>query len=149
MALSSGSTSTTAPSSGDAVRVELPANEGYVHLLRLSAAALAARLEFSVEAIDDLRLAVTETAAMLLPCSVPGAQLNTEFIVGTQGMAVSMDTLAFEGAGLPDREAFAWLLLTTLTDHAEASLEGGTMRVELRVRQTAPRDVADQGTPHA
>ncbi|MGH3329123.1 MAG: anti-sigma regulatory factor [Streptomycetales bacterium] len=149
MALSTGSTPTTAPSIGDAVRVQLPASEGYLHLLRLSAAALAARLEFTVEAIDDLRLAVTETAAMLLPCSVSGAHLNTEFTVGPREMAVRMDTLAVDGAELPDREEFAWLLLTTLTDHAEASLEEGTMRVELRVRPAPARDSAHQGAPHA
>lgn len=52
--------------STDEVTVTFPATAGYLALCRLNVATLAGMNEFDVEALDDLRLAVTEAISWLL-----------------------------------------------------------------------------------
>ena len=46
------------------VELRLPADGAYVSVLRTLTAALAARLDFTIDDIEDLRIAVSEAAAM-------------------------------------------------------------------------------------
>src|SRR5437879_5048173 len=55
------------------VTLWVPARSGYVHLVRTVAAGLAAHLDLDVDAIEDLRLATTEAASLLLAV-LPGAR---------------------------------------------------------------------------
>ena len=72
---------------GEPARVTLsvPAQSAYVSVLRTTAAALAARLDFTVEDVEDLRIAVGEASALLLPladvgsATVPTLEANFEF----------------------------------------------------------------------
>ena len=51
----------------DAVEIRLPADSAYLSVLRTATAGLAARLDFTLDEIEDLRIAVDEACAMLLP----------------------------------------------------------------------------------
>ena len=51
----------------DVVRLRLPAVGAYLSVLRTATAGLAARLDFTLDEIEDLRIAVDEACAMLLP----------------------------------------------------------------------------------
>jgi len=64
---------------GDVVEVRVPADVLYVSTLRLAAAALAARCELTIDDIEDLRLAVDEACALLLPHVSPGSTLDARF----------------------------------------------------------------------
>src|SRR2546421_12657631 len=48
------------------IRLSVPARADYVHVLRSVIASVAAKLDFSYDDIEDLRLAVDETCAYLL-----------------------------------------------------------------------------------
>ncbi len=48
------------------VRIELPADPGFLRIARLNATAYGARIELDVEQLDDLRLAVNEALTWLL-----------------------------------------------------------------------------------
>src|SRR6188474_1496535 len=50
----------------DVVTVKLPASSAYLSVLRTATAGLAARLQFTLDEIEDLRIAVDEACAMLL-----------------------------------------------------------------------------------
>ena len=52
---------------GDVVELRLPADAAYLSVLRTATAGLAARLDFTLDEIEDLRIAVDEACAMLLP----------------------------------------------------------------------------------
>lgn len=56
----------------DVVTVRLPAASAYLSVLRTATAGLAARLDFTLDEIEDLRIAVDEACAMLLTQAVPG-----------------------------------------------------------------------------
>ena len=55
------------PGDRDVVRLQLPAIGAYLSVLRTATAGLAARLDFTLEEIEDLRIAVDEACALLLP----------------------------------------------------------------------------------
>src|SRR5690606_33862371 len=72
---------TAAPVSGatdvrDAVTVRMPADSAYLSALRTATAGLAARLDFTLDEIEDLRIGVDEACAMLLAQALPGTDLT-------------------------------------------------------------------------
>ena len=54
------------------VELRLPADSAYVSVLRTTSAGLAARLDFTLDDIEDLRMAVGEASALVLPEAQPG-----------------------------------------------------------------------------
>jgi serine/threonine-protein kinase RsbW len=85
-------------------------------------AGLAARLDFTVDDIEDLRIAVGEACALVLPRARPGSDLEAEFrqTAGTLTVTVRVDT---SERAEPDYESFAWQVLSTLAGGAEANAE--------------------------
>ena len=61
------------PATQDFVEVRLPAAGAYLSVLRTATAGLAARLDFTLDEIEDLRIAVDEACAILLQQAVPGS----------------------------------------------------------------------------
>ena len=61
------------------VELRLPADGAYAAVLRTLTAGLAARLDFTMDDIEDLRIAVSEAAAMVLDEADPGADLTCRF----------------------------------------------------------------------
>ena len=60
----------------DVVLLTVPADGGYLGVLRTATAGLAARLHFALDEIEDLRIAVDEACAMLLAIASRGAELD-------------------------------------------------------------------------
>ena len=74
--MSVGTRGAVSGSARDVVVLKLPAVGAYLSVLRTATAGLAARLDFTLDEIEDLRIAVDEACAMLLPAAVPGADLE-------------------------------------------------------------------------
>ncbi|TQN30528.1 serine/threonine-protein kinase RsbW [Haloactinospora alba] len=115
---------TAAPTTGatdvrDAVTVTMPADSAYLSVLRTATAGLAARLDFTLDEIEDLRIGVDEACAMLLSQALPGTDLNTEFELTGDGMRVSVSVLTDDGR-LPARDTFAWTVLSALAGEVDA-----------------------------
>ena len=66
----------------DVVELRLPADGAYLSVLRTATAGLAARLDFTLDEIEDLRIAVDEACALLLPDAVAGADMTCVFTLG-------------------------------------------------------------------
>jgi hypothetical protein len=62
--------------SGDHVELRVPASGAYLAVLRTAAAGLAARLDFTLDDIEDLRIAVDEACALLLPLAGDDARIE-------------------------------------------------------------------------
>src|SRR4029450_6777326 len=97
--------------SSDHVELRVPASGAYVSVLRTATAGLAARLDFTVDDIEDLRIAVDEACAVLLPLADADARLTARFDLepGALQVAVSVPSAATEP---PSRNTFAWTVLT-------------------------------------
>lgn len=83
--------------------------------LRVVAADLAARADFDLDTVADLRLAVDEAAAELLAVAAPGALLTCVFCIDNSQMATTVSVPARPGATLR-QDSFGWRVLTTLVD---------------------------------
>lgn len=105
----------------DAVTVNMPADSAYLSVLRTATAGLAARLDFTLDEIEDLRIGVDEACAMLLSQALPGTELTTEFELTPEGMRISVSVLTANGR-LPARDTFAWTVLSALAGDVDADV---------------------------
>src|SRR3954447_8534342 len=95
------------------VSLRVPADGAYVSVLRTMTAGLAARLDFTVDDIEDLRIAVGEACALVLPGGARGEARQGESGLrpGTLPVSVSVPS---RGSTAPDQDSFAWQVLSTL-----------------------------------
>jgi serine/threonine-protein kinase RsbW len=123
----------------DIVRLTVPADVGYLGVLRTATAGLAARLHFALDEIEDLRIAVDEACAMLLAIATDDAELSCRFAVSDNALTVEVTAPITAGARLPAASSFAWKVLTALTTEASAEAVGGRATIRLITRRLEPR----------
>ena len=122
---------------GDFVEVALPADSAYLSVLRTATAGLAARLNFNLDEIEDLRIAVDEACAMLLAQVVAGARLTCRFALTSDSLVAAVSAPTREGQ-VPARDTFAWTVLSALTDGVETSVDADrTVTIELHKKRGA------------
>lgn len=116
---------------GDVVRLSVPAASAYVGVARSLAAGVATRMDFDLDHVEDLRLAVSEASALALALASPSSDLRLEVVVGEADvtLALSTETSATEQ---PSGDSFAWTVLTALADEASAELADGRLVIRLR-----------------
>jgi len=115
------------------VELRLPADSVYVSVLRTTSAGLAARLDFTLDDIEDLRIAVGEASALVLPEAAEGSDLLCAFHLGAGELTVTV-TVDSASPATPDEDSFAWQVLTTLATRAWSSAEDGRFSVSLTMR---------------
>jgi serine/threonine-protein kinase RsbW len=104
------------------VTLRIPAEGAYVVLIRAAVSAMCARLDFTIDRIEDIKLAVDESAALLLSDAAPGAELDVRFTPDApDGLRVEMSCQTVHGRSLP-RESFTWTVLTALVDEVIATV---------------------------
>ena len=103
----------------DKVTVRLPAEGAYLSVLRTATAGLAARLDFTLDEIEDLRIAVDEACAMLLSQAVPGTNLECMFTLGQDTMTIAVSVPCLDPQQ-PASDTFAWTVLTALAGSVDA-----------------------------
>jgi len=120
----------------DVVLLTVPADVGYLGVLRTATAGLAARLHFALDEIEDLRIAVDEACAMLLAVASRGAELECRFSVTDDALSVEVAVTTVRGARLPAESSFAWKVLTALTTDASATVEHDRASIRLLTRRS-------------
>lgn len=124
-------------SSSESVEMRIPADVAYVSTLRLTAASLAARCELTIDDIEDLRLAVDEACALLLPLANGDVCLDARFDLAQGRLAVTTSVPAADGAQ-PDRNGFAWTVLGALVTSVEVGNESGRAAITvMKAREAA------------
>ncbi|MBT8228305.1 MAG: anti-sigma regulatory factor [Dactylosporangium sp.] len=128
-----------APTTDDVVLLTVPASGVYFGVLRTATAGLAARLQFTLDDIEDLRIAVDEACAMLLAVAALDAELSCRFTIDTRTLTVETSVrTATASPALPARESFAWQVLSALTDEASAQASGRSATILLVKRRPSP-----------
>jgi serine/threonine-protein kinase RsbW len=112
------------------IELRLPADGAYVSVLRTTTAGLAARLDFTIDDIEDLRIAVGEASAMVLPEADEGSDLVSTFRISPGQMTIGV-SVASASEIEPDYDSFAWQVLTTLASSAEVVQADGLFTVRL------------------
>ena len=106
----------------DVVTVRLPAAAAYLAVVRTTTASLAARLNFTLDEIEDMRIAVDEASCLLLAGATDDAELTCVFEMFADSMQVSVSTMT-NGGRAPARDSFAWTVLTALAGQVDAWTE--------------------------
>jgi serine/threonine-protein kinase RsbW len=131
------SQSTAAPvqeEPADIVTVRIPASGAYLSVLRTATASLASRLDFTLDEIEDLRIAVDEACAMLLVSAVAGTELSCDFELEGDGMRITVSVLSRDGL-VPRRDTWAWTVLTALAGDIDARTDADN-RVSVELHKT-------------
>jgi serine/threonine-protein kinase RsbW len=126
----------------DVVTLRLPALGAYLSVLRTATAGLASRLDFTIDDIEDLRIAVDEACAMLLTQAVPGADFECTFELTADAIAVTVGVLTLDGEQ-PSRDTFAWTVLTALAGEVDSSVDADNkVSLALRKRRAQPDELS-------
>jgi serine/threonine-protein kinase RsbW len=102
--------------------LRLPADSAYLAVLRTATAGLAARINFTIDDIEDLRIAVDEACAILLPQAVPASELQCRFWLGDATMTVAVGATCSDPRP-PAEQGFAWRVLSALTTFATSEVD--------------------------
>ncbi|WZH52928.1 MAG: anti-sigma factor [Nocardioides alkalitolerans] len=122
----------TFPTGRADVELRLPADGAFVSVLRTTAAGLAARLDFTIDDIEDLRMAVGEATALVLPEADPESDLRCAFHLGDRALTVEVGVTT-STAPEPNYESFAWQVLTTIATSAEEVTTADSFTVRLTI----------------
>ena len=107
---------------GDVVELRLPADGAYLSVLRTATAGLAARLDFTLDEIEDLRIAVDEACALLLPDAEPGSAMTCVFALTDHTLAVTV-TVPSRTGRVPRRNTFAWTVHSALAGKVSSAVD--------------------------
>ncbi len=125
----------------DEVTVRMPAEGAYLSVLRTATAGLAARLDFTLDEIEDMRIAVDEACAMLLAQAIAGSSLECRFTLGRDAMTVSVSVRCL-APRVPSSDTFAWTVLTALAGSVDAQVgPGEVLTIVLRKSRESSRSV--------
>jgi serine/threonine-protein kinase RsbW len=102
----------------------MPAESAYLSVLRTATAGLAARLDFTLDEIEDLRIAIDEACAMLLTQAIPGTDLECGFELGADQVTITVSVTAAQPK-MPARDTFAWTVLSALAGTVDSRLGPG------------------------
>lgn len=116
----------------ESVSITLPAEPAYIRVVRLVAAGLASRLGFTIDQIDDLKIAVDELAAYLTGSKGRDGDLEVSF-------AVHDDRIEITGSGhfsqaqqvRTDLTELSRKILDTVADSASLEQADGAPRFHL------------------
>ncbi|MGI4893688.1 MAG: hypothetical protein ACRYF3_01075 [Janthinobacterium lividum] len=108
----------------DVVELRVPADPAYLTVVRTASAGLAARLDLTLDEIEDLRIAVDEACTLLLDPTAVDRELVATFRRDDGSLEVEVRGPARE---LPARSSFAWAVLEALVGEVftGTSAEGG------------------------
>jgi serine/threonine-protein kinase RsbW len=131
-------TATRFPETGtqDQVNIRMPADGAYLSVLRTATAGLAARLDFTLDDIEDLRIAVDEACAMLLGQAVPGSDLECSFALSPDEMSITVSVASLNPRP-PSGDTFAWTVLLALAGSVAAQVGPGD-RLAIVLRKSRP-----------
>ncbi len=103
-----------------AERLELrvPTTPTQLPAVRAMAGDLAIRMDYDLDAVEDLRLAVDEACATLTAIALGDAPLTVVFETTRTGLHIDAWVPTAEGTAVP-RDGFGWAVLQTLADNVD------------------------------
>jgi serine/threonine-protein kinase RsbW len=110
----------------DTVRITIPASPAYVQVVRLVAAGLASRLQFTIDDIEDLKIAVDELSAYLTGAQGREGDLDIQFTVTDDRIEIAGIGILAPGQKIrTDLTDFSRMILDTVVDSATLDSTNG------------------------
>ena len=95
------------------------ATAALIPTIRAVVSDLAARADFDLDAISDLRMAVDEACATLVDAADPSSVLQCRFLVQPERIRVHAEVEAAKPDIVLSTDTFGWRVLQTLADEVE------------------------------
>lgn len=125
--------------SSSTVRLEIPAASGYLVLARTAVAAMCARLDYPLDRLEDVKLAVDEACSLLLSDTDADATLTLALQPGDDGSLKATVSAVTRHGKAPKQSSFAWTVLSALVEDVSSAVEAGQVSIAL---QASRGDVA-------
>ena len=117
--------------SSSTVRIELPAASGYLVLARTAVAAMCARLDYPLDRLEDVKLAVDEACSLLLSDTDADGTLTVAMAPGEDGqLNVAVSAVTRHGK-TGKQSPFTWTVLRALVEDVSATVEAGQVSINL------------------
>lgn len=107
------------------VEVRTSASAALIPTIRAVASDLAARADFDLDAISDLRMAVDEACATLVDIAATTSSLRCTFVVRPERIQVHAEVHAAGPDMTVSTDTFGWRVLQTLADDVAVSHSPG------------------------
>jgi serine/threonine-protein kinase RsbW len=100
---------------GERLELRVPITPTQLPAVRAMVGDLAMRMDYDLDAVEDLRLAVDESSAILSLVSTGDAPLTVVFETSRAGLHIEAWVPTVDGQDVP-RDGFGWAVLATLVD---------------------------------
>ena len=117
-------------SAAETVELSVPAHSAYLGLVRTATAGVGARLDLTIDEIEDLRLAADEAGSLVIAQADDGTQLDVRFTLAGPRLTVAFTAASGSGA-VPDESGFGWTVLQALAGEVRAQVSDGRLTVEI------------------
>ena len=109
------------------VSIRIPAEPAYLNVVRLVAAGLASRLRFTIDEIEDLKIAVDELSAYLTGAQGREGTMEITFSIGEERIEIRGKGDLAPGQKIrTDLTDFSRMILQTVVDSASLEQTDGT-----------------------
>jgi serine/threonine-protein kinase RsbW len=123
---------------GEEVRLTMPATPQLLRVARLTAAALASRLGFSFDEIEDVKIAVDELCFALVGSRGRDGTLTVTYRLSERQLEISGEgQFAIDGEQAPAPSELSAQILAAVVDEHELTREGEAIRFRLVKRRAA------------
>jgi serine/threonine-protein kinase RsbW len=120
------------------VIIKIPASPAYIGVVRLVAAGLATRLRFTIDEIEDLKIAVDELSAYLTGSQGREGDLELTFTISEESIEIRGEGLLTPGQKVrTELTEFSRMILDTVVDTASLEQTDGSPVFELSKAKSA------------
>jgi serine/threonine-protein kinase RsbW len=120
------------------VRLAVPATPEFLRLARITAAGLASRLGFTLDEVEDLRLAIDELCFSLTGPHGRAGRLELCYLLRDGTIEIRGDGRFADSESVPGASRLSTVILDALVDEHELNAEEGHARFRLVKRRTSP-----------
>jgi serine/threonine-protein kinase RsbW len=127
--------------SAQTVSLKVPPTPGYLALLRTVVGGCAGREGFTLDQIDDVKMAVDEAAVQLLR-HISGDGIVIDVDLGDDLMEIRVSAEVAADTPVIDESSFSWTILRALADDLRVDTVGETCTVVLTKQRMTQTDEA-------
>jgi len=112
-------------SNGEQIKLTLPVNAAYVSAARLTASSVANRLNFDIEEIEDIKVAVSEACTYIIknPCFGSSDNFKIEFNVTRDCIKINLSVESDKKVNIDDDE-MSLRVIKALMNNTDISYDG-------------------------
>lgn len=119
----------------DEVQLVMPADPEFLRLARVTAMGLASRLSFTIDDIDDLRIAIDELVFGLIGTRGRPGRVTMRYALLSEGLEVRGTGAFDDGLPTPGLTELSELILNAVADEHELSADGPSPTFRLLKRR--------------